>query len=221
VTAPYDGLPEALAAVRARISAAGGDPTGVSIVAVTKGHGPDALRAAARVGLSDVGENYAQELLAKAAAGPGGLRWHFIGAVQRNKVATLAPLVDLWHGVDRPDEAQRIGAARPGARILVQVELARGPARAGCPPDGLEALIDALPPTVELRGLMGIGPPGDPEAARPGFRWLAGEARRRGLPEVSMGMSADLEVAVQEGATLLRVGTALFGARPDRGPRGG
>lgn len=217
----YDGVPAALAGVRSRIAAAGGDPVRVRIVAVTKGHGPDAVRAAVAAGLGDVGENYAQELLAKATQHIAGVRWHFIGAVQRNKVAALGPLVDLWHGIDRPDEARRIGQVRPGSAVLVQVALAPGAVRAGCRPDELADLVAALPPTVELRGLMAVGPAGDPEGSRAGFRWLAGEARKRGLPEVSMGMSSDLEVAVQEGATLLRVGTSLFGTRPDRGPRGG
>ncbi|MHB1911850.1 MAG: YggS family pyridoxal phosphate enzyme [Acidimicrobiales bacterium] len=225
----------ALAVVRARIEQAGGQPDRMTIVAVTKGHGPGAVVAARAAGLYDIGENYATEMLAKSqalggtalttagaapgtpAAGPLPSRWHFIGAIQRNKVKSLAPLVSLWQTVDRMEEADALARAsvRSGslARVLIEVCLVPGAGRGGCPPDDLEALLEAVGGKVEVIGLMGVGPAGPPEAARPGFRWLRSAASRLGLAEVSMGMSHDLEVAVQEGSTMVRVGTALFGPR--------
>jgi len=108
-----------LARVRARIEAAGGDLAAVTIVAVTKGFGPDAVRAALGAGLDDLGDNYAQELLAKRAAVGPGAHWHFLGPVQRNKVGALAPAVDWWHSVDRVAVGEAIARHRPGARVLV------------------------------------------------------------------------------------------------------
>lgn len=226
---PPTDVSGALEVVRGRIVSAGGDPERIRVVAVTKGHGPEAVEAALGAGLRDIGENYAQELLGKAAvlaagsasgrqaeASTGGPRWHFLGSVQRNKVRALAPVVAVWQAVDRLEEARGISAARPGAGVFVEVALAGGPGRAGVAPKDAAALVGAIRQgtDLEIRGLMAVGPPGPPEGAREGFRWLAREARRLGLPEVSMGMSGDLEVAVQEGATLVRVGTALFGPRP-------
>ncbi|HET6810547.1 MAG TPA: YggS family pyridoxal phosphate enzyme [Acidimicrobiales bacterium] len=207
----------ALDAVRRRIASATDRPDRVRVVAVTKGHGAEAVRSAVAAGLPDIGENYAQELLAKAAQLPSGCapRWHFLGAVQRNKVADLAPLVAVWQSVDRVEEARRIASLRPGAEILVEVALFSGPGRGGVSPRATAGLVEeARSLGLAVGGLMAVGPPGPPEEARPGFRWLAGEARRLGLGEVSMGMTADLEVAVEEGSTMVRVGTALFGPRP-------
>lgn len=209
-----------LTAVRERIRRAGGDPGRVRVVAVTKGFGPEAVEAALDAGLVDVGENYAQELVAKdAAVAPqaGERRWHFLGAVQRNKVAMLAPLVQLWHAVDRVAAGQAIAHRAPGAAVLVQVDVTGLPGRPGCRPADVPALVDALGEAgLAVRGVMAMGPPGPPEAARPGFRAAAAMADRLGLPERSMGMSGDLEVAVAEGATIVRLGRALFGDRPSR-----
>lgn len=207
-------------ALRARIAQAGGDPATVSVVAVTKGFGPEAGRAAVRCGLVDLGENYAKELLAKAeeAAGwPVVPRWHFIGAIQRNKVRALASRVHLWHTVARAVEGEEIARWAPGARVLIQVDLVGRAGRNGASPVEVPGLVAAIGRAgLDLRGLMTVGPPGEPEAARPVFRRLAGMARDLGLPELSMGMTADLEVAVQEGTTMIRVGEALFGPRPGR-----
>ena len=222
--------PEAVAAraeeVRARIAGAGGDPERVGIVAVTKGFGPEAVVAALRAGLSDVGENYAQELVTKAEAAAGiGLsgttpeapRWHFLGTIQRNKVRRLAPLVDVWEAVDRVAAGEALARHAPGAAVMVEVSLTGDVHRGGCAEDQVESLTAALGGLgLDVRGLMAIGPQGPPEAARPGFRRLAALAVKLGLPEVSMGMTDDLEVAVQEGATIVRVGRALFGPRPVR-----
>ena len=214
-----DEVRERLAAVRARVARAGGGRP-VDIVAVTKGFGPDAVEAAIDAGVTAIGENYAQELLAKATAGAGGLqtRWHFIGSVQRNKVAMLAPHVALWQTVDRLSLAESIADHAPGAAVLVQVNLAAMPHRGGCAwteaPDLVAAARSA---GLDVRGVMGVGPGGPPGASRAGFAALADLARALGLTTVSMGMTGDLEVAVAEGSTMVRVGTALFGPRPGQG----
>jgi pyridoxal phosphate enzyme (YggS family) len=214
VTSAVADVAANLAEVRDRIRAAGGDPERITVVAVTKGFGADAVEAAVAAGLRDIGENYAGEVVAKAAA-VSGVRWHFLGHVQRNKVARLAPLVHLWHGVDRAAAGAAIAARAAGAGVLVQVNVTGDPARNGCPWDGAPALVDELRAVgLDVRGLMAVGPDGDPGAARPLFRRLASLAASLGLAETSMGMSADLEVAVQEGATMVRPGTALFGPRP-------
>jgi pyridoxal phosphate enzyme (YggS family) len=204
-----------VAAVRARIAEAGGADR-VRLVAVTKGFGPEVVAAAVAAGVDDVAESYAQELLAKAAV-VDVPRWHFVGRLQANKVRALAPTVALWQSVDRPRLVDEVARRAPGASVLVQVDVTGEPSKGGCPPAEAPALVErAAAAGLEPTGLMAVGPLGPPEAARPGFRALAALADRLGLAERSMGMSADLEVAVQEGATMVRVGTALFGPRPPR-----
>ena len=209
---------ERLVRVRDRIAVAGGDPDAVTIVAVTEGFGPDAVHAAVAAGLHDVGENYAGDLADKAgAARDAGLdvRWHFLGHVQRNKVRQIAGAVHLWQGVDRLAAGEEISRRAQGAGVLVQVDVTGRAGRNGCSWDDAPALVKGLQArALDVRGLMAVGPGGDPEAARPCFRRLAALAGDLELPEVSMGMSDDLEVAVAEGATMVRVGTALFGPRP-------
>jgi uncharacterized pyridoxal phosphate-containing UPF0001 family protein len=206
--------------LRRRIAEAGGDPARVAVVAVTKGFSVEVARAALEVGLVDLGENYAQELLAKAEVArswPEQPRWHFVGAIQRNKVRALAPFVWLWHSVARVAEGEQIARWAPGARVLVQVDLVGRPGRNGCAPDDAPGLVVALGELgLDVRGLMTLGPEGPAEAARPAFRRLAAMARELGVAELSMGMTGDLEVAVEEGATLVRVGEGLFGPRPAR-----
>ncbi len=208
-----------LGALRDRLSRAGGGQ--VQVVAVTKGFGPDAVAAAIEAGLADVGENYAQELLAKAAdlsIQPDAAlqpRWHFIGRLQRNKIRKIASLVHLWQSVDRPELATEIARRAPGARVLVQVDIAGMGGRGGCAPEDTAGLVQHCRDAgLEVAGLMAVGAPGPPEEARPGFRLLASQAEALGLAELSMGMTDDMEVAVEEGATMVRVGTALFGPRP-------
>lgn len=205
----------ALERVRDRIVDAGGDPSAVRVVAVTKGFGPEAVAAAVAAGLRDLGESYADELVAKAAAsGPAG-RWHFVGRLQSNKVKAVASLVDLWQSVDRPSVIGQLGQRAPGARVLVQVNASGEPTKGGCRPADAPALVaTAGDAGLDVRGLMAVGASAGPEAARPGFRLLRRLADRLDLPERSMGMSGDLEVAVQEGSTMVRVGQALFGPRP-------
>ncbi len=214
-----EAVADRLGEVRDRIARAGGDWQSVTVVAVTKGFGPDAVQAAYHAGVRDFGENYAQELLGKWKASserslPAPLRWHFLGGVQRNKVRHLAPVVHAWQGVDRIGEGVEIARHAPGAAVLVQVNVTAAPQRNGCSWEEAPALVDALrDQDLDVRGLMCVGPRRDP---RPQFRRLAQLAGQLGLSEVSMGMSEDFEVAVQEGATSVRVGTALFGPRPDR-----
>lgn len=204
-----------LEAVRDRVRRAGADPDAVTIVAVTKGFPADAVHAASACGLTDVGENYAQELVAKAHEVTESVRWHFIGHIQTNKVGSISELVSLWHGVDRLHAGQSIARHRPGAAVLVEVNTASDPAKRGCRVDEAPGLVEALRDLgLDVRGLMTIAAAGPVEASRPAFRDLARLAGQLELAELSMGMTADLEIAVQEGATMIRVGEALFGPRP-------
>ncbi len=210
------GLPEVLARIEAAALRAGRDPAGVRLVAVTKGHDlAEIERKVLRYGDFPLGENRVQEARAKIAAWPER-EWHFIGPLQRNKVRHLRPF-RLVHSVDslRLAEALAARAEREGyrPRILLEVNVAREPQKHGLDPDEVDAAVRAvrgLEP-LELRGLMTMAPlAGDPEEVRWVFRDLAQMARYLGLPELSMGMSGDFEVAVEEGATLVRVGRALF-----------
>jgi pyridoxal phosphate enzyme (YggS family) len=205
--------------VRARIEAAGVDPAGVTVVAVTKGFGPDAVRAALAAGATHLGENYAQELVAKAEGLAAGVvpRWHFIGGLQRNKVRSLVPHVDLWETVDRSSVGAEVAKRAPGARVLVQVNISGEASKGGCDPDATADLVAELGELdLDVAGLMGVAAPGDEAVTRPQFARLAALRDALGLVELSMGMSADLDAAVAEGATMVRVGRALFGARPPR-----
>jgi len=213
--APSAGdLSARLGEVRERIAATGRDPASVSVVAVTKGFPPEVARVAVEVGLADLGENYAQELRAKAPA-VAGARWHFLGAPQRNKLTGLVPLVDLWHALDRVEVLERLARLSPGAKVLVQVNLTGDPGRPGCRPEETADLVArGRAGGLEVTGLMTVGPAGDPAGARRVFAALSARADQLGLAERSMGMSDDYEIAVEEGATLLRLGRVLFGPRP-------
>jgi len=209
-----------LVEVRERIARAGGDADAITIVAVTKTFGADACREALAAGLVDLGENRAQELVAKAPD-VDGARWHFIGRLQTNKVRALAPHVALWESVDRHDLVVELARRVPGAAVLVQVNVSAEPQKGGCDPAATGALVrDAREAGLDVRGLMGIGPDADPEGARRSFRLLTSLADDLALPVRSMGMSADLEIAVEEGSTMIRVGSGLFGPRrhPNLGP---
>jgi PLP dependent protein len=217
-------IAERLAAVRDRVAAAAaraGRPGTVTLVAVSKLHPAAAVRAAFAAGAVDLGENYVQELTAKRAElADLPLRWHFIGRLQRNKVRDVAGKVALIHGVDSLLLLQEIGKRAAAAGVvqdlLIQVNVAGEEQKGGVAPDELPALTAACAalPALRLRGLMTMPPlVDDPERNRPHFRALAALARAHALAELSMGMSDDLEVAIEEGATLVRVGTAIFGAR--------
>ena len=207
---------ERLAQVRTRIERAAAGPGSVRIVAVTKGFGPAAVAAAVGAGVEDLGENYADELLAKVGEAPPTARWHFLGQLQRNKLSRLAPHVHLWHGLDSEAEALALARRRPEAAVLVQVKVSGGERRAGAHPDHVPTLVDqAAAAGLQVKGLMTVGPryaAGD--HVRSCFREVARLARSLGLAELSMGMSGDFELAVAEGATIVRLGRALFGDRP-------
>lgn len=202
-----------LSALRQRLARAGGEH--VTVVAVTKGHGAWAVEAARAVGLLDVGENYAQELVAKASeVDRPDLRWHAIGRLQRNKVRRLAPIVSLWQSVDRLALGYEIARWAPEASVLVQVDVSGEPQKGGCPPHEVATLVRGLRTEgLEVRGVMAVGPTGPPALAADGFRRAVAVADELGLPVRSLGMSADLEVAIEAGATMVRVGSDLFGPR--------
>jgi pyridoxal phosphate enzyme (YggS family) len=209
-----------VADVRRRIAAAGG--VGVKLLAVTKGFGAAEVAAALAAGVEGIGENYAQELLAKAAelddvATVGPVPWHFIGHVQRNKVRALAPEVRVWQSVDRRELAAEIAKRAPGATVLVQVNASGEAQKAGCAFDEAPALVARCRELgLSVQGIMAIGPAGAPEAARRPFERVVALADELALPERSIGMTDDLEVAVEAGSTMVRVGRALFGPRPTR-----
>lgn len=214
-------LSQRLATVRSRCAAAGAPD--ITIVGVTKGHDASTIAAAVSVGLGAIGESYAQELLAKHTelgdSPPDP--WpevHFIGRLQRNKVRRLAGIVDVWQSVDRPDLVDELEARAPGSTVMVQVDLSGDPGKGGCRPRDAPGLVRAARDAgLHVRGLMGVGPLGEPEEARDGFRLLRGLVDELGLDDCSMGMSADMDVAIEEGSTMLRIGTALFGPRTARG----
>ena len=219
-----------LAAVQARIAraaeAAGRDPRSVALLAVTKTWPAEVVRAAYDLGLRDFGENYAGELAEKAEAlrHLDGLRWHFIGHLQRNKARGVAAVAYAVQSVDSVRLAEALGArAAEQGRLLeawVQVNVGGEAQKSGCAPEEAAAVVDAVAsqPGLRLAGLMTVPPhTDDPAGAAPYFaalvalrEALGGAAR---LPGLSMGMTHDLEVAVAAGATVVRVGSALFGAR--------
>lgn len=214
---------ERLAAVRSRIVAAGGGDE-VSLLAVTKGFGPELVPIAVAAGCERLGENYVQELVAKQDALRGAEpppEVHLIGQLQTNKVRTIARLdglVGLIETVDRSSLVAELARRCPGQRVLVQVDTSGEPGKGGCPPEGVPKLVDeAHDAGLVVDGLMTVGPTsGDPAATRAGFRTVRALVDRLGLSICSMGMSGDLELAVAEGSTQVRIGSALFGPRPLR-----
>jgi pyridoxal phosphate enzyme (YggS family) len=233
-------IAERVAAVRdriARAAARAGRPAGeITLVAVGKMHPPESIREAFQAGLRDFGENKVQEAEGKIAAladlTAAGARWHMVGHLQANKARKAAALFDLIHSVDDPALARRLekAAAEQGRRmrVLVQVDLGGEEAKFGLDQARLFPALEAMRglKSVRVEGLMGFPPyEEDPDRVRPHFRRLR-ELRDEGLArglllgrELSMGMSHDLEAAIEEGATLVRVGTALFGERPAPGKK--
>jgi pyridoxal phosphate enzyme (YggS family) len=222
---------ERLAAVRQRVAAAAvranRDPASVTLIGATKSVDAGRIAEALAAGLADFGENWVQEALPKIAAVGPGPRWHFIGHLQRNKARAVAGAFEVVHSLDRLRVAEALGraAARLDRRVkvLVEVNIAEEPTKFGVAPGAVEELIVALERLdhLEAVGLMTIGPVVDvPDAMRPYFRRLralrdrlrAGPAGP-GFAELSMGMSGDFEVAIEEGATMVRVGRAIFGER--------
>ncbi len=213
-----DGLVQRVAAnlaeVRRRIVATGRLLESVRIVAVTKTFGVDAVRAAAAVGLQTIGENYVDELCEKRdATSDLDLRWHYLGALQTNKIARIAHCADVLCGVSRQKELVKIAAARPGAAIYVQVDFTGIVGRNGAPPEDVESLVAAgRALDLDVRGLMTVAPV-DPAAARRAFGATSALCDELGLVERSMGMSEDLELACECATTEVRLGRALFGPR--------
>jgi pyridoxal phosphate enzyme (YggS family) len=205
--------------VRQQILDAGGSD--VEILAVTKGHGIEAIEAAAANGLNRIGENYAQELVAKVSGAELDVKVHFIGQLQTNKVRHVADIVDVYETVDRPALIAEIAKRAPGAHVLIQVDTTSEPGKGGCAPAGIESLAgQASAAGLAVDGLMTVGPTeGGAEASRAGFRVVRRLCDELGLATCSMGMTDDFTVAVQEGSTRVRLGSALFGMRPARTPQ--
>jgi len=220
MTATPDSIRANVESVQARIADAarrsGRDPDAVTLVAAAKTVPADVLQHVLGCGVVDLGENRAQELLEKAPelnAGAVRPRWHFIGALQRNKVKALSPWVERWHSVDREPLGAAIARHQPGAKVFVEVNLGEEPAKAGCTPGEVGALVGGLRQHgLSVDGLMTV-PPDDADPRR-WFATLAELAAQTGLRELSMGMTHDFEVAIEEGATFVRVGRAIFGSRP-------
>jgi pyridoxal phosphate enzyme (YggS family) len=215
--------------IRRRCEAAGRSPDEVTLVAVAKTFPPEAVREAVRCGLRDIGENYVQELAGKRQLLAGeDIRWHFVGHLQRNKVKAIGPWIHLIHAVDSAGLAREIDRrARDAGRVvelLVEVNTTEERSKFGIPPQNAESFVRELNglENVCIAGLMTMGPflP-DPEGSRPMFRRLRElrdtisqrEQHNVALRHLSMGMTGDFEVAIDEGATMLRIGTAIFGAR--------
>lgn len=203
-----------LARIRDEIAAAGRDPAQVEILAAVKYLEADALPALAQGGITLVGENRAQALVTKQDAHPGLFTWDFIGALQSRKVRDLVGRVRWIHSVDSDSALAQLGRhGGPETEVLVQVNVAREPGKAGIDPDELPGFLGRCP--VRVVGLMTMPPlAGDPEASRPHFAALARLAARHGLRELSMGTSQDYLVAVQEGATIVRLGSTLYAGAP-------
>ncbi len=231
------GVAEVRAEITAACTRAGRDPAGVGILAISKRHPAEVITAAYAAGVRDVGENFAQEMVAKLdqlGAGPdcpGGrdspdLRWHFVGRLQRNKAKLVVGRVALIHTVDSAALAAEIAKRAAGLaapqRVLIAVNVAGEATKSGVSPDGVAGLLERLRelPGVTCAGLMTMPPlVEDPEQNREYFaalRRLRDRLRspEQGLETLSMGTTADYAVAVEEGATLVRVGTAIFGERP-------
>jgi pyridoxal phosphate enzyme (YggS family) len=224
----FPDLPGRLARVRetvARHQSVAGWTHPVRIIAVTKGHGPEAVRAAQSAGLAHIGENRVQEALEKQGlVGDLPVTWHLIGTLQRNKARHAAGRFDLIHSVDRLElaaELDRRTAPDLRQQVLVQVNCSDEPQKGGVEPAGLPALLDGLRSLarLEVTGLMTMSALTDEVAEqRRAFRRLrelrdASERAGHRLPELSMGMSGDYPVAAEEGATMMRLGTVLFGER--------
>lgn len=224
-------LPARLQAIRDRIHTAavrcGRDPATVELLAVSKTHPVETIRAAVAAGQLLFGENKVQEILAKAPQLPAELHWHLIGHLQSNKVRKVLPLVKAIHSIDSLDLARDVNriATELGltAKVYLEVNLAEESTKHGFKVEDLRASLEALHglERLNIQGLMCIPPfEADPELSRPYFtrlRELRDDLEKSGgkpLPLLSMGMSHDFEIAIEEGATLVRVGTALFGERP-------
>lgn len=216
-------LKERLERVEERIQAAahraGRRREDIALIAVTKKFPAEVVREAYDLGLRTFGENYVQEFETKhfALADLAGAEFHLIGHLQSNKTRPAADLFQVIETVDSEKLARRLDSMNKPLEVMIEVKLSEEASKAGAAPDELPKLIDAIRacPNLRLTGLMTMPPwSDDPETTRPYFRRLAALARELGIERLSMGMSHDLEAAIEEGATHIRVGTALFGPRP-------
>lgn len=194
----------------------------ITLLAVTKTFPPEVVLEAHALGLREFGENYVQEFERKAPAVRAleGARFHLIGHLQSNKSRRAGELFDVIQTVDSPKLARRLDALGRPLEVMIEVKLSPEETKSGCAPEDLPALVDEIRacPNLRLTGLMTMPPwSDDPEASRPWFRRLRALAEQHGLRGLSMGMSHDLEAAIEEGATIVRVGTALFGPRSRKG----
>jgi pyridoxal phosphate enzyme (YggS family) len=209
---------EAVGSLRKRILLAGG--SNIALVGVTKTFGSDAWRFAKEAGCDAVGENYAQEVVQKAdeVAIADRLPVHFIGQLQSNKIKQLAGIVDVWQSVDRLALLTEIAkrSSQAGAEVFIQVNVTGEDGKGGCTPGEVGELIrSAIDVGLTVGGLMTVGPTReDPVMTRSAFRMLRSLVDEHGLRHCSMGMTGDLEIAIEEGSTMVRVGSALFGNRP-------
>ncbi len=213
-------LKENLVDIRGRIDRAcekaGRDPSSVQLIAITKTVSAEVIRQAYDLGLRHFGENRLQEALPKIESLPSDIVWHFVGKLQSNKARRAAERFDAIHTIESPSQVREIAKAGRQIDALIEVNVAREPQKAGIFPESLDALHQQVLECncVRFRGLMTVGPvTPDPEMSRPVFRSLAELGRRIGAEWLSMGMSADYDVAIQEGSTHVRIGTALFGGR--------
>jgi len=210
-------IEENLRAVRERIAQAGRNPEEVTIVAVTKGFGPEVCRAAFDAGLRILGENRVQEAVAKMDAVQGP-EWHLVGHLQTNKARAAAGRFAFIHSVDSRPLADALDPINVEQQVIGKLNVAREPRKTGVDPAGAPELLDAVAEMLDLQGLMAMGPAeGDPRPAFDELRTIRDEAQQRlgkPLPILSMGMSGDFEVAVKAGSTMVRLGTVLFGPRP-------
>ena len=188
------------------------------IMAVTKGFPKEAAVAACQTGITLLGENYAQELIKKHEALPGlEVEWHMIGSLQRNKVRKLSEIVSVWQTVDRVSLLSEIAKYHPSAKVLIQINPLQIPNKAGCSIPEAEILLEqGAEMGLFVKGVMAVGMQGNLEETSKIFREAVDFAERFELPERSIGMTEDLEVAIDCGSTLLRIGRALFGDRPNK-----
>ena len=185
------------------------------LLPVTKGFGTREVQAMLEVGLTKIGESYAQEILEKRKMiTDNRIAWHMIGGVQRNKVRKLSETVDLWHSVDRKELITEISKYKKNSKILIQVSLNDRYQQGGCSPENVPDLIEfASDKGINVEGLMTIGVDQDIDATKNVFAELGKLSEKMGLKEISMGMSNDFEIAIDYGATILRVGRSIFGER--------
>ncbi len=206
-------------ALRERIATLGGKD--IDIVAVTKGFGAWAIGLASECGFRMIGENYAQELAAKwlelDVEERKSLQVHFIGGMQTNKVRKISDIVSVWQTIDRLSLIDEIAKRSPGSSVMIQVKLTEVQGQAGCDLSQAGDLVAAANDKgLRVVGAMGVGPQGDAESIRAAYRSLVSFADDHKLKTRSIGMTNDLEVAIESGSTMVRIGTALFGERPSR-----